>query len=321
MTSSQNNVSTTADARSKTHRRVRGSITRGFSRARAQWPLAVLLWGVNLLFAIGLTLPMYRLLDGSLSFSLDGDRSHVSPDVQWLAGFLFYHRDALSGLAELMRWGMGCYMVFTALVSAGVVEVLLASSRFSFRRFVEGIARHGPRFLRLFVVSVFVYSVIFWLFQRVLTEGWWIIGGLDRWTKDWMAERAVFALYLAKNIVFGIVLLFAVMVFDYARIGIVLEPERGVRGATRKALGFVGRNLGATHALFYGVGAVSGVAMALYLCVERWLPGTMMSLVLAGLVWGQCLMLARSWLRVALTAAEIDFYSDGMKSPSSPSEG
>lgn len=296
------------------------SLRKGLARARADLSLVFLLWGINLIVAGGLTVPLYRLLDGSLSFSLEGDRSLGSPDIEWLAGFLFYHRQSLSSLSGLVVWTLAAYLLLTTLLSAGMVEVLLPSARFSFRRFLEGIARHGLRFVQLFVVSLVVYSAIFFLFHRVMTRGWWIIGGLDRLTKDWMSEGAVFALYGAKNIVLAVVLLLAVMVFDYARIRIVTEPSRRVLGAVRDAARFVRHNLRATLGVFYGFGALNVLVIGIYLVVEWWLPSTLMVLIAAGLVWGQLLMVARTWLRVALMAGEIELYCEAAKLPPSPGD-
>lgn len=296
------------------------SLRKGLARARANLSLVFLLWGINLIVAGGLTVPLYRLLDGSLSFSLESDRSLGSPDIEWLAGFLFYQRESLSSLSGIVVWTLGVYLFLTTLLSAGMVEVLLPSARFSIGRFLGGIARHGLRFAQLFVVSLAVYSAIFFLFHRVMTRGWWVIGGLDRLTKEWMSEGAVFAVYTAKNIVLAVVLLFAVMVFDYARIRIVTEPSRRVLGAARDAACFVRHNLGATLGVFYGFGALNVLVIGIYLAVERWLPATLMVLIAAGLIWGQLLMIARMWLRVALMAGEIELYYEATRLPPSPGD-
>lgn len=290
------------------------------ARARANLWLVILLWGVNLIVAGVLTVPVYRILDDSLSFSLESDRSLGSPDIEWLAEFLSYQRGFLSSLSGSVAWTLVLYLLLTTLLSAGMVEVLLPSARFSFRRFLEGIARHGPRFMQLFVVSLAVYSAIFFLFHRVMTRGWWFIGGLDRLTEDWMSEGAIFAVYLTKNLVLVVVLLFAVMVFDYARIRIVTEPSRRVLSAAWDAARFVRRNLAATLGVFYGFGALNVLVIGIYLVVERWLPSTLMVLVAAGLIWGQLLMIARIWLRVALMAGEIALYYEASGLPPSPED-
>lgn len=76
-------------------------------------------------------------------------------------------------------------------------------------------------------------------------------------------------------------------------------------GATRDALGFLWRTLGPARGVVFGFGALHVLLIGIYLAVERWLPSTTMVLVVAGLVWGQLLMIARMWLRVALMAARI----------------
>jgi hypothetical protein len=280
----------------------------GFWRANTQWLLALLLLAINIAFALVLVLPLYGVLDQSLSRSLMGERSLNAPDYDWLIGFLHANQGILKSLSRAIVWvGMG-YMLLHSVLAAGVLEVLYAGDRFSLRLFFDGLIRHGWKFLRLFGLSLLVYSVIFWFFNGLLTDGVWFIGGLDRWTKDWASEAGVFFLYLFKNIILGASLLFAVMVFDYAKIKLVMERSRSVLVESLRAFRFVRTHLRSTLGIFYALSLVGVILMGIYLGIEALLPQSSLWWVLIAFLLQQLFMFSRMWLRVAFYGAEMEMY-------------
>jgi hypothetical protein len=280
----------------------------GFGRANNLLLLALLLLGINVLIALVLVLPLYGILNQSLGHSLLGQQSLNEPDYNWLIGFLHTNQRFLRSLSSTIVWaGLG-YMALQSVIAAGVLEVLYAGDRFSLRLFFDGLLRHGWRFIRLFGLSLVVYFVIFWFFNKLLTEGVWFIGGLDQWTRDWASEAGVFWLYLLKNVLLGAALLFVVMVFDYAKISLVLERSGGVVRASARAFRFVRDRLWLTLGVFYALGVAGVIVIGVYLGIEVVLPQTSFWLVLVALLWQQLFMFARQWLKVALYGAEMELY-------------
>jgi hypothetical protein len=274
----------------------------GFARASALPRLALLLLAINIIFALVLTLPMYGLLDHSLGPSLMGDRSLRVPEVNWLIEFLQSNQPFIDSLSTTILWVGLSYMAFNTLLTAGLLEVIYSDHRFSLRRFYGGVVMHGAKFLRLLALSLVIYFLIFLVFNQLLGRG------LERWTRDWASDAAVFTLFLVKNILLGVVLLLAVMVFDYAKIRLVMERSRSVLAECLWTLRFVSDHRWLTLGVFYAVGLVGVALMVLYLSVDALLTPKSLWVLVAAFVLQQAFMFSRMWLRVAFYSAEMELY-------------
>ncbi|MBI3949096.1 MAG: hypothetical protein HY314_01370 [Acidobacteria bacterium] len=274
----------------------------GFARASALLRLAILLLVANLLFALILTLPLYGMLDDSLSTSLRGDRSFGVPDANWFVGFLQSTQSFLNDLSSTILWVGLLYMVMNTMLTAGLLEVLYSEHPFSLRRFFGGIVTHGANFLRLFGLSLVVYFVVFLVFNKLL--GW----GLDRWTGDWASEAGTFVVSLLKNILLGVVLLAAIMIFDYAKIRVVMERSGHVLAETIWALRFVWNRRWLTLGVFYALGVISVVLILIYMGMDALLTPKSLWVAVPAFLVQQAFMFSRMWLRVAFVGAEMEVY-------------
>ncbi|RMG50978.1 MAG: hypothetical protein D6723_11400 [Acidobacteria bacterium] len=276
----------------------------GFAGANTQLRLACLLWAINLVFALVVAIPFFHLLDESLSRSLIGQRSLRFPDANWLIGLLNSQRSFLDSLSATLVWIALFYMVLNALVSAGVLEILAGGSRFSFRQFFQGIVRHGGPFLRLFIISLVAYFLVFLLFHDLLEKG------LNALSRDWYSEAGAFSLYWAKNILLAVILLGTVMIFDYAKIRVVLENSPRAVLETAKAFRFVRHHLRPTLLVFYGLGLAGAILTLAYLGLDALFAPTSLGLVILGFLVQQLYMFSRMWLRVAFYVAEMELYRE-----------
>jgi hypothetical protein len=165
-----------------------------------------------------------------------------------------------------------------------------------------GIVAHGAKFLRLFVLSLVVYFIIFLVLNDLLGRG------LDRGTRDWASEGGAFALFLLKNIGLGLVLLLAIMVFDYVKIKLVLDRSNHVLAESHRALRFVWDRRWITLGVFYALGLV-GVALALiYAGIDALLTPKSWWVLVPAFVVQQAFMFSRMWLRVAFYCAQMELY-------------
>jgi hypothetical protein len=278
------------------------SVTSGLLRARSLPRLAIVQLVMNFVFALVLTLPFHRMLDDSLGYSLSGEQSMKVPDLNWLMAFLQSDRGFIDTLNMTALWLGFLYMVLNMLVSAGMLEVLSADFHFTLRRFFGGIISYGLQFLRLWALSLIVYFIIFLVFNKLVGSG------LEWWTRDWASEGGVFALFLLKNAVLVATLLLAIMVFDYAKIRIVMERSGSVLAESLWALRFVKNYLWLTLGVFCTLGLGSAVLVILYLGIDALLSPRSLWLVIVAFLVQQVFMFYRMWLRVALYGAEISLY-------------
>jgi hypothetical protein len=115
------------------------------------------------------------------------------------------------------------------------------------------------RFLRLSVVSVAIYAFLF------ITVHNWLFGSIfSRLIDDVTVERTAFVYRLGLYAVFGALVLFANLVFDYAKVRAVVEDRRSAIGALAAGWRFIKRNPGAAIGLYAVNSAAFLIALLLY---------------------------------------------------------
>jgi hypothetical protein len=161
---------------------------------------------------------------------------------------------------------------------------------------------HFFRLLRLAVVSGFVY---WWLFAYV--HPWLFLEWFVDRTRTMSVERDVFLWRIALYVVFGILLVAVNVIFDYAKIRIVVEDRRSALGALSAAMRFVWRQRGRVAALY----ALNGVAFLILIAIWAFTaPGARLGgmTLWLGFVVSQIYVLARLALKLQFLASEIALF-------------
>ncbi|MGH9370378.1 MAG: hypothetical protein ACRD15_02470, partial [Vicinamibacterales bacterium] len=137
------------------------------------------------------------------------------------------------------------WLVIWSFLSGGVVD------RYARRRptrasgFFAACGTHFWRFLRLGVVAWFVYLWLFGPVHALLFDV-----GYAGLTRDLTVERAAFLIRIAGYVLFLAILACFTLLFDFARIRIVVEDRRSALGALAAGARFVVRHRRRVCALF-----------------------------------------------------------------------
>jgi hypothetical protein len=154
------------------------------------------------------------------------------------------------------------------------------------------------RFLRLAIVAAVAY---WFLFSYV--HQWLFDDAYRRVTRDLSVERIAFFWRMTLYLVFGVCLVGVNLIFDYARIRLVVEDRRSALGALRAALAFVGRYPRRVIGL-YALNTLAFLALLAVWALTA--PGTgrggaMMWLTF---VWAQIYLMARVALKLQFIASQ-----------------
>ena len=212
--------------------------------------------------------------------------------------------DNLQGIADNLPMASalvavtGGWLLVWSFLSGGILDRLARGRKTRSHGFFAACGMHVWRLLRLGLVAWTAYAFLFgwvhpWLFTSVL-------GGLSQ---DVTAERSAFALRAAAYVLFGALLLACNMLFDYARVRLVVEDRRSAAGALVAAWRFVRRHTPGALGL-YALNALAFlVLVALYAAAA---PGAPRSgwLALAALGVGEAYILARLYLKLLFYASE-----------------
>ena len=276
---------------------------------------------VTLLVALPLSLALRGMLEAHFGNSLIAQSAAAGADYEWWQEFLSQATGlGATFLPSIIGFGAvlenlsafldnapmaatiagvtTAWMLIWSFLSGGVLDRLARDRRTRTHGFFAACGVHFWRFLRLGVLAWLIYAFMFgWV------HGWIFESAYPRWTADMTSERTGFLLRTAGYVLFGTVLLFFNVIFDYARIRLVVEDRRSAIGAMAAGARFVRRHFGKVAGLYLLNGIAFLLLVAVYALVSPGAPGQGISMW-ATLLLGQAFIVGRHYLKLVFYASQ-----------------
>jgi hypothetical protein len=305
------------------------SFSEGWRRVISAPALLLGVYAVTVVLALPLAITMRGLLQTHLGASLasDGAASGVnydwwqeatsqatgigqtfSPTIIGFAATLDNISSLLDGQREIapIAGALALYLVAWTFLVGGIVDRYARQRPIRAAGFFAACGVHFFRLLRLAIVSGVVY---WWLFTYVHT--WLFLEWLADRTRTMAVERDVFLWRVALYALFGLLLVIVNVVFDYAKIRIVVEDRRSALGALSAAMRFVWRRLGRVAGLYALNGASFLILIALWALIAPGARSGGLTLWLGFLV-AQLYLLARLALKLQFLASETALFQSSL---------
>jgi hypothetical protein len=197
-------------------------------------------------------------------------------------------------------------MLLWSFLTGGVIDRFARARRTRSQGFFAACGLHFGRLIRLGVMAFIVYAL---LFRYV--HGWIFDAGYVALTHNVTVERTAFMMRLLGYAVFGALLVVVNVVFDYARIRIVVEDRRSAIGAIFAGVRFVRRHLAGVLGL-YGLNALAFlILIAFYALVVPGAPGGGLGTWIV-LTVGELYILGRHYLKLLFYASETAFFQGAL---------
>ncbi len=289
------------------------AIWKGFGLARRARTGVWILFFANLGLAALAAYPIYQGVLLFTSHSAMSETLATGFSIDWLRDFSFNNRGALDRYATSIAILGLLSILADSVLAGGVVASFRERALRSLGDFFRDCRRYGWRLVRLMIIGLICYWIVF----RLLNQG---LGNLaDKWTQQWLDDRPVFWVKLVPSALTLLALIFVNLVMDFARVRLVMEEGASAIEAFLASMGFSLRRL-RPAIVVYAVPSLCGIALlCLYLLgwpqarhIANAPSGTQIRqpLTLAILFIGQqAIMLARYWFRVATWGGEWTFYS------------
>lgn len=287
------------------------------------------MFALTLFVALPLSYALRGMIAAHLGSSMAADQAAAGTNYEWWQEFsaqasglgttfvpsivgLGAVLDNLSGIldnvpmATTIAGATAAWLVLWSFLSGGVIDRLARGRRTRSHGFFAACGMHFWRLLRLGAAAWLAYAILFHYVH------WWILGKAFEWiTNDVTSERVGFAWRLAGYLVFGTLLVLCNIVFDYARVRIVVEDRRSALGAILAGARFVRRHAAGVGAV-YALNAVAFLLLiAVYAATAPGAPraGPSMWLVLA---LGEAYILARHYLKLLFYASETAYFQGAL---------
>jgi len=223
-----------------------------------------------------------------------------SPTIIGFAATLDNLSALLDGEREIapIAGALALYLLAWTFLVGGIIDRYARQRPIRAAGFFAASGVHLFRLLRLAALSGFVY---WWLFAYV--HPWLFLEWFVDRTRTMSVERAVFFWRVALYFVFGILLVVVNVIFDYAKIRIIVEDRRSALGALSAAMRFAWRQRGPVAALYALNGLTFLILIAIWAFVAPGARSGGMTLWL-GFVVSQIYVLARLALKLQFLASE-----------------
>lgn len=285
------------------------------------------LFALTLLVGIPLSFVMRGLIAEHLGSSLAADSAASGVNYEWWQEFAEQAGglgrtfvpsivgfgavlDNLQGIADNLPLASslvaltGGWLLVWSFLSGGVLDRLARGRKTRSHGFFAACGMHVWRLLRLGAIAWAAYALLFtwvhpWLFTSVV----------GRLSQDVTAERSAFALRAVAYVAFGALLIACNILFDYARVRLVVEDRRSAIGALVASWRFLGRHAMAALGL-YALNALAFLLLvSLYAAVA---PGAPRSgwLALAALGIGEAYILGRLYLKLLFYASQTALFQN-----------
>lgn len=290
--------------------------------------MVLLLVIINLLFSLPLAVSLYSSLQDSLGLSEVSEKMTKGFDYLWWEEYKDQSEgiektfspsiigpgavlNNLQALAEmrfravppiLLALGV-LYLILRSFLAGGILSTFNQERpKFNLKRFTQGAASYFSRFFTLMLFS----WVFFLAVAAVLHYGFQPL--LENISSKALSEVEPFLFGLLFSLAILFLLLFIQMVFDYARIKIVLEDHRNVLKASFEAFGFVFKHIFSTLSLYYLIVLLQVLTAIIYIYLKSLIPQINLPLVLAAFVLQQLFIFALLWLRCLLYSSQMELY-------------
>lgn len=291
--------------------KVLSSYGNGIKRAFLEPKMVVVLWLMNFVSAsvvfflfsgylsdvIGNRLAAARFIKGFDFETFFELTSHKGEALHWILYVTFILVFLYYGVSLFLHGG-----ILAILKSRGVA----ANAEGQIKRFApvffQGAGKFFGRFFRLTL-----YALLLWFIGGVI---YYILNLLmNLLTAGGTNETAIYYRYWARGIIILFLYFLIRMICDYARIRIVVEDTKAVFRTLLQAIQFVFQNFFKTLVLYYSMLITGLIVFAVYWIVQKMVSReTLLPIVIAFFI-GQIFILSRGWLKIALQAAQLRFFT------------
>jgi hypothetical protein len=291
-------------------------------RAPATW---FSVWLLTVLAALPLALLLRDAVAGSLGASLAAESAARGVNWDWwqefqqqATGLAATLEPSVIGFAAVLRntnalldarltsaigFVVGAWLLLWTFLSGGILDRYGRQRPTYASGFFAACGTHFFRFLRLAVLAGLAYFVLYGFVHPLLFE---TIG--NSLTRDLSVERTAFFITMGMYLTFGLLLLAVVVVFDYARIRIVVEDRRSAIAALAASGRFVARYPGRVIGLVAVNALVFLVLAAIYALIAPGAPAPAWVALLVGELW----ILARVWVKLTFYASQVSLFQGSL---------
>jgi hypothetical protein len=258
------------------------------------------LYGFNFIFAYLLTLPILMMLSNALDGTTAAEKVLQAFDLTIFRTIIAEYGSGLTFSRLLITIGL-FYFVLNIFFAGGVLKVFVEEKRFQLSDFFSGCVEYFYRFFKLFLISLLFLVGVF-MVNLLLSN----LSGLL--TDNATAEHTGILLFFIRMGIVVFLLALTNMIFDYAKIMIVVNDYYDMIKAVKLTFMFVMMSLFKTVGLYALYFLTAVIIACIYLLIASLIDISNGFMVLIFFILSQVYMIAKIWIRISFFAGQYSFY-------------
>ena len=300
------------------------AVRSGIGRATRAWATVIGVWLMTVTVSLPVSLGVGERIAAHLGRSLQGAVLAEGADNDWMSEFQSQASGAASTFSSsvigfaavadsletileerrqpvvILATGL-VYVLLWTFLAGGIIDRCARDRALRAHGFFQVCGGHFPALFRLGLLSALVYLGIARSFHP------WLLDLYDQLTRNVDVERTAFAVRLGVSAVFLLVLGGANLIFDFAKIRLVVEDRRSAIGAVHAAVRFVARNPVGSVAVYLGAMIVFGLVIVLSAMLLPG-PGRVGPSMWLSAAVAQGFVIARVWTKLVFWASEAAWF-------------
>lgn len=263
----------------------------------------VLMWAVNAVSALVLTVPIYNILTDNLGNSLISDHISQNFDLMWYIQFRNIYSVQFSQLPLTIYFVAGIYALIQTFFLGGLISIFNYPEKNHMVDFFYGGVKYFIRFLKIVIFSLILFAAAF----KLNDYGGYLLTLLFKNSENVTADFILkFLRYILLVFFIGVVM----MLSDYSKISLAVRDKTKIWKECLNAAWFIKDNFNKVFITFLIVAIIGALGAIVYNIIGRFIPRTPYYFLFLSFILQQMLIIFRLLVRMLFYSTQVTLFND-----------
>lgn len=278
-------------------------LTESFRQVFYNFKFVILLWGLNFISSLVLSMPIYYLLSKQLNDSMLGEKVSLIFDHIWFIQFLNMNQVTIGELPYMFYIVVGIYLLIQTFFSGGLITIFNSPKKNHTVDFFYGGVKYWFRFTKVLLVSLLFFSIAIFIND--------LLGDLITWgfegTQNVMWD---FVLRSIRYFILLFLILIIIIISDYSKVTLAVDDNTQAFKKIGQTIIFIKNNFSKVLIVFLIVGSIGAIGAVIYNIVSGTIPKAPFYFLILSFILQQTLIIFRLLIRMLFFASEVNVYKD-----------
>lgn len=287
-------------------------IRSGLREALSARRLIIFLWLISLCGGLLIVLPFRTALTEGFGYNLAGKQLASGFNLALITDFLHHYSAQGKMMFNLAFWVGMLFIFLYTFLNGGIIAYFVGQKSPPFLvSFLQNCGKYWGRFLRLFLLSGLSLVVLLFPLMKLINT---IARAI---TKNSSNEGYIIWTRLTGYLLIYLAFLWLAMVFDYAKIRLIIDGSKKSFRAVLKSFGFVFRNFWQTVRIYFSLVILGWILFLVYVFIVLNAPAPLSAPVFWLIViFQQLYLMSRLWIKLSIYSSQVSLFKARSEIPS-----